>query len=173
MTFYFVNATKNDECNDECNDNTEKDHDSNYSAFYEELSERKLAIELDEYDCGQDIEDDRSEEYLENKIKNIPKEIVNYFIDWAIENLDRFFDDNSEEFMKDFGISDYDKCFKYMKSQINYKNVKTALISFMMYSLKNPDEYLDDFKITGWDGFELYGSGSGRQLLSIIHGCDF
>jgi len=36
------------------------DKDSNYSAFYEELSERKLAIELDEYDCGQDdIEDDR------------------------------------------------------------------------------------------------------------------
>lgn len=37
------------------------DSDSNYSAFYEELCERKLAIELDLY-CGQDdydIEDDR------------------------------------------------------------------------------------------------------------------
>lgn len=43
------------------NDDTVEDSDSNYSAFYEELSERKLAIELDLYDCGQDydIEDDR------------------------------------------------------------------------------------------------------------------
>jgi hypothetical protein len=40
-------------------DGNDYDSDSNYSAFYEELSERKLAIELD--DCGQDydIEDDR------------------------------------------------------------------------------------------------------------------
>jgi hypothetical protein len=46
--------------NDDCD--SEWGRDSNYSAFYEELCERKLAIELDEYDCGQDdydIEDDR------------------------------------------------------------------------------------------------------------------
>ena len=47
-------------------DNMPEDYNSNYSAFYEELSERKLAIELDEYDCGQDddrynYEDDRYE----------------------------------------------------------------------------------------------------------------
>ena len=41
------------------NDDTVEDSDSNYSAFYEELSERKLAIELDLYDCGQDDYDDR------------------------------------------------------------------------------------------------------------------
>lgn len=42
-------------------DGNDYESDSNYSAFYEELSERKLAIELDLYDCGQDydIEDDR------------------------------------------------------------------------------------------------------------------
>lgn len=34
-------------------DNPE-DYNSNYSSFYEELCERKLAIELDEYDYGQD-----------------------------------------------------------------------------------------------------------------------
>lgn len=38
-------------------DHTPEDFDSNYSAFYEELSERKLAIELDEYDYGQDRSD--------------------------------------------------------------------------------------------------------------------
>ena len=45
-------------------DNTE-DSDSNYSAFYEEIYERKLAIELDEYDCGQcsDIESSYEYEY--------------------------------------------------------------------------------------------------------------
>ncbi|HBS53635.1 MAG TPA: hypothetical protein DD806_06520 [Flavobacterium sp.] len=40
-------------------DDMVEDSDSNYSAFYEEFCERKLAIELDEYDCGQDDYDDR------------------------------------------------------------------------------------------------------------------
>jgi hypothetical protein len=45
-------------------DGNDYESDSNYSAFYEELNERKLAIKLDLYDCGQDdsrsdIEDDR------------------------------------------------------------------------------------------------------------------
>ena len=106
------------------------------------------------------------EEYVDllDKIEDIPREIVNDFMDWAIENLNEYFDGYPRNLMEDVG--DYE-------SQINHENVKTALISFMMYSLRNPDEYLDDFKITGWNGFELYGSGSGRQLLSIIHGCDF
>jgi hypothetical protein len=39
----------------------------------------------------------------------------------------------------------------------------------MMYSLENPDEYLSDFINSDWNGFELYGSGSGRQLLSLIY----
>jgi hypothetical protein len=111
---------------------------------------------------------------LLKKIVNVPNEVVDDFMNWASEDFEENFESNIDEYMIDFDIGDHDEddiefVYDQLKSDFNYENVKSSLIEFLMYSLEEDDEYLDEFIKTGWEGFGLFGSISGQQLLSIIH----
>lgn len=111
-------------------------------------------------------------DYLVDDIENVPESVVKEYRDWCQDDFIMNWQDNKNAYTRDLGMDlglNENQTYKEIMSRINMENTREALIGFLLCNLNdNDDEYLIEFSKTGWKGFTLFGSTSGRQLIEMI-----
>jgi hypothetical protein len=107
-------------------------------------------------------------DYLVDDIQNVPDSVVKEYRDWCRDDFIMYWQDNKDAYTRSLELNE-NQTYNLIISRITFENTREALIAFLLCNDDiDDDEYLIEFSKTGWKGFTLFGSTSGRQLIEMI-----